>query len=219
MNDNSDVSLAQRVTTLEVKLMDLELAIAKLQGHDVSPCPQHGFGAGSGQQEPNQQDIDPSPSRDPGTRPASTVTLRPHTFGSHISPSQPSPPPAPDFNGISAEQYNELTALLLRERSARKLLEGQLAQLQRDMDQLRDIHRSSDEDRLLMPSSSDHGSFRTNPHQSTDPAAPRLEAGTRQKPGRVGDDGHVDTYRSSAEQIYHQAPVETTQRNQLAGMI
>ena len=40
--DNNEASLAHRVGTLEVKLMDLEFAIAKLQGHDISPFQQSG---------------------------------------------------------------------------------------------------------------------------------------------------------------------------------
>ena len=52
---DNETSLAHRVGTLEVKLMDLEFAIAKLQGHDISPFQPSGPGDQLLQQQQQQQ--------------------------------------------------------------------------------------------------------------------------------------------------------------------
>lgn len=165
--DSNETSLARRVGTLEVKLMDLEFAIAKLQGHDISPFQPSGTGSQLPQKQPTDtrpkmQSAPPlqdpnlllgslrstppivtpprsSPAADP--RPDSTATIRPQTSSQYSSNSHQnvySPPSNPDFSGISVEQYSALTTLVRREQTARKLLEAQLVQMKTEMQSLRD---------------------------------------------------------------------------------
>lgn len=176
MQDNSDTGLAQRVATLEVKLMDLELAIAKLQSQDVPAFHPNELDDHTPEQQPHPDDTEggelqpPPPIRDPSflftsihstpvvTPPRSSpaadanresgVTVRPQTSGLRPSSSHDS-----EFRGISVEQYSALTTLVRREQTARKLLESQMTQLRKDMEQLRE----GDQDRRPRPP--DPGSF------------------------------------------------------------
>ncbi|KAI1956594.1 hypothetical protein LOZ12_003670 [Ophidiomyces ophidiicola] len=152
MQEDCDASLTQRISTLEVKLMDLEFAIAKLQGSDLSPiqpfppAPSKVTNSGPHVPVPPVMASEEPPSRDttsvrPSTvdtqRPTSTATLRPHTAAlqSH-PPMSPSPFSSP---GISVEQYSALTTLVRREQTARKLLEHQVQDLQREVELLRGL--------------------------------------------------------------------------------
>ncbi|KAN0077932.1 hypothetical protein V8E54_006236 [Elaphomyces granulatus] len=147
----ADVTLEQRVITLEVKLMDLELAIAKIQGRGDDAArggtrdkTQHGFA--SIQHRPSHGPlayIPPTASQESlhsaspmmvDGRPTSISTLRAHTC--RQAPWQMSSFSIPDVNSISIAQYSALITLLRREQSARKALEHQVAQLQEDLQRL-----------------------------------------------------------------------------------
>jgi hypothetical protein len=147
----ADVTLEQRVITLEVKLMDLELAIAKIQGRGDDAArggtrdkTQHGFA--STQRRPSHGPlayIPPTASQESlhsaspvmvDGRPTSISTLRAHTC--RPAPWQMSSFSIPDVNSISIAQYSALITLLRREQSARKALEHQVAQLQEDLQRL-----------------------------------------------------------------------------------
>ncbi|EEP75456.1 predicted protein [Uncinocarpus reesii 1704] len=172
MQEDNDVNLTQRVSTLEVKLMDLEFAIAKMQGSNISPItpspippPKPMNSAQNADSEhltpqlphplrssPYQDTAPPRTSPTTTDRPISTATLRPHTAAAHSSPPiSPYPFTSP---GISVEQYSALTTLVRREQSARKHLEKQVLQLQQEVQQLRASSRSG-QDSFLRASSPD----------------------------------------------------------------
>lgn len=152
-----DATVEQRLTTIEVKLMDLEFAISKIQGTDNNvfskPPP-------ATSPEPMNALLSPNPTpRSPNDassivseattqssasfgggedRPISTATLRPSMIYSQ------QPPPwqnnswsSMNLHGISIEQYSALVTLVRREQTARKALENQVTQLQEEMQQFR----------------------------------------------------------------------------------
>jgi len=149
MMQEPDVTLAQRVITLEVKLMDLELAIAKMQGHrddgaqggardkiqhgfsSTYHCPSHGPPAYIPSSASQESLHSASPVMIDG-RSTSMSTLRAHN-ACRQAPWQMSSFSIPDVNSISIAQYSALITLLRREQSARKTLEHQVAQLQEDL--------------------------------------------------------------------------------------
>ncbi|KAL1960549.1 hypothetical protein VTO42DRAFT_7128 [Malbranchea cinnamomea] len=182
VQDNNEASLAHRVATLEVKLMDLEFAIAKLQGHDISPFQPTRAGDESQEQQPSEaapQTHQAPPLQDPSfllsslrstplvtpprsspsgdSRPVSIATIRPHTSSQH--PSSPQnifmSHSNTDFSGISVEQYAALTTLVRREQTARKLLETELMQMRKELQQLRNGKQQSGVSSSSRPSSED----------------------------------------------------------------
>ncbi|ODH47123.1 hypothetical protein GX48_06777 [Paracoccidioides brasiliensis] len=227
MQDSSDTNLAQRVNMLEVKLMDLEFAIAKLQGHDVSPVKQP-FDKSMRRHSPYQKDTDaprfissfqssPSitpPRTSPSTdRPSSTVTLRPQTSCHHVS-CQTLSTSVSDFKGISVEQYSALTTLMRREQTARKLLEEQIFQLQRDVAFLNSAQPPMAHGSFFLPSYSD-SSERISPRnrrcsdrrgsQSTEPD---------------GGDVFTDAHQRKIDDAYRRVNIGPLERyHHLAGMI
>ncbi|EGE82548.1 hypothetical protein BDDG_05492 [Blastomyces dermatitidis ATCC 18188] len=226
MQDNSDTGLAQRVNMLEVKLMDLEFAIAKLQGHDFCPVKQT-FEAGMRRNPPynsNQQatvtkalpsnfvsSFTPPRSSPTPDRPDSTATLRPYTASHNASCQTPSSF-ASDFKGISVEQYSALTTLVRREQTARKLLEQQIFQLQRDVSQLQSYQRPTGQQSFLLPSysdSSDRLSSRRGSDRKTNHDPPETDS----------DDGFMAAHHRKIEDAYRRANMETPERNRVVGMI
>ncbi|PGH04781.1 hypothetical protein GX51_03265 [Blastomyces parvus] len=233
MQDNSETGLAQRVNMLEVKLMDLEFAIAKLQGHDVSPAKQT-FEAGMRRNSPysHQQgtatatnalpssfvssfvsspSITPPRTSPTPDRPDSTATLRPYTASHSVSCQTPSSFTS-DFKGISVEQYSALTTLVRREQTARKLLEQQILQLQRDVSQLQSSQPHTGQHSFLLPSYSD-SSDRLSPRRGSDRKTNHDRAETD------SDDGFMEAHHRKIEDAYRRANMETPERNRLAGMI
>lgn len=164
MQNNENASLEQRLTTLEVKLIDLEFALARMQRGASSPgdqprhhkkppnsdagCKRHVRKHSSGyfppvdstatSSSPPQQEEPPEPDR-----PLSTSTVRPN--GQHRAPTLqiPSTSSLADYSGISVEQYSALVMLLRREQSARRSLESQVSSLADDMHQLQRVVRDS----------------------------------------------------------------------------
>ncbi|PGH35801.1 hypothetical protein GX50_01385 [[Emmonsia] crescens] len=227
MQDNSESGLAQRVNMLEVKLMDLEFAIAKLQGHDVSPAKQT-FDTSMRRNSPyNQHNTHAPPPRfvssfqsspsitPPRTsptpdRPDSTATLRPHTASHNASCQTPSSFVS-DFKGISVEQYSALTTLVRREQTARKLLEDQIFQLQRDVSQLQSSQRPIGHQNFLLPSYSDSSDRLSSRRGSDRKVSERVEMDS--------DDGFMEAHHKKIEDAYRRANMETPERNRIAGMI
>lgn len=152
-----DATVEQRLTTIEVKLMDLEFAISKIQGTDnnvfskppaSSPEPRNmSLSPNLATASPNdaasvvsEATTQSSASFGGGgeERPISTSTLRPSMIYSQ------QPPPwqnnswsSINLHGISIEQYSALVTLVRREQTARKALENQVTQLQEEMQQFR----------------------------------------------------------------------------------
>ncbi|KAF7159038.1 hypothetical protein CNMCM5623_004271 [Aspergillus felis] len=159
MQHSEDISLEQRLTTLEVKLIDLEFAIARMQNVRAEPSPT---------EAPKENNV-PTPTKSrrhvrnkssahiqsaspgelksdeftPDGRPISTATIRP----SNLQPSQALQPPSSislsDFSGISVEQYSALVMLLRREQTARRNLETQVTSLKEDIEQLQRLANNS----------------------------------------------------------------------------
>lgn len=151
-----DATVEQRLTTIEVKLMDLEFAISKIQGTDnnvFSKPPASSLEPRNASPSPNSASRSPndassivseattqsSASFGGGEdRPISTATLRPSMIYSQ------QPPPwqnnswsSMNLHSISIEQYSALVTLIRREQTARKALESQVTQLQEEMQQFR----------------------------------------------------------------------------------
>ncbi|KAJ5554968.1 hypothetical protein N7461_003438 [Penicillium sp. DV-2018c] len=143
MQQDDNATLEQRLTTLEVKLIDLEFAIARMQTsnpeNDKPSRPRHPASTGSfssRRQKPailSSADSDPSPLPSANTRPSSTSTIRPETMNSRTLRPAPSATSLSDYNGVSIEQYSTLVTLLRREQTARRNLEAQVGGLRDDI--------------------------------------------------------------------------------------
>ncbi|PGH27608.1 hypothetical protein AJ80_00621 [Polytolypa hystricis UAMH7299] len=240
MGDGGETSLAQRVATLEVKLMDLEFAIAKLQGQGISPIRPTPFERASRQPSPHTKDHEPSNSsgRDPSTfigsadsstdsnpsqashagdHRTSVTTIRPRASSQQLSSLQPSS--VSDFTGISVDQYSALTTLVRREQTARKQLEEQLLELQRDIAQMRHAYRISMQGSFLLPGS-DSASF----HRTVRPmfSSPSINMDSRAADGGMDMDresSYLDSYYTRTEDVYGRPNIEAPARKQIVGMI
>ncbi|KAF7585843.1 hypothetical protein BBP40_009978 [Aspergillus hancockii] len=154
MQHDESVSLEQRLTTLEVKLIDLEFAIARMQTERNEPSPTGASGRNKSQnagQHQRKKSTTPShPSGSEGTasigdRPLSTATIRPSPQSLHRSKTlqNPSVTSLTDSHGISVEQYSALVMLLRREQNARRSLENEVSGLRSDIQQLQQLARNS----------------------------------------------------------------------------
>lgn len=158
MQQDDGLTVEQRLNTLEVKMIDLEFAIARIQS---SPIENPSTERSSRQKDaaatdsfiPQMRnkisgflgsvDRDESPSplgALPAARPASTTTIRPETMHSRTIRPAPSATSLSDFGGVSIEQYSTLVTLLRREQTARRNLESQVSSLR---DDLRHIQRAA----------------------------------------------------------------------------
>lgn len=150
-----DATVEQRLTTIEVKLMDLEFAISKIQGTDNNVFSKPPVSS----PEPIKASLSPdsaarSSSNDASSfiseattqssasfgggedRPISTATLRPNMiYSQQPAPWQNNSWSSMNLHGISIEQYSALVTLVRREQTARKALENQVTQLQEEMQQ------------------------------------------------------------------------------------
>lgn len=156
MQQNDNVTMEQRMTTLEVKLIDLEFAIARIQDKRSDPLPTKKSpdtarmpGKRSLEKStpmptpPPNQDLDPL-EVETQERPVSTSTIRPNTLHRSRTYQPPTTPHRVDTgSSISIEQYSALVMLLRREQSARRHLEGQISDLRDDVQQLQLLSRRS----------------------------------------------------------------------------
>lgn len=151
MQNHDNLTIEQRVTTLEVKLIDLEFAIARLQDKrgDSSPTAKS-----TSKKSLTPDGRQPAPLFSPATgssnsprisedRPVSTGTVRPNLHRSRTYQPPSSPPQIDGASSISIEQYSALVTLLRREQSARRNLEGQVSSLRDDIQQLQKMARDS----------------------------------------------------------------------------
>ncbi|RHZ54134.1 uncharacterized protein CDV56_101984 [Aspergillus thermomutatus] len=159
MQHSEDISLEQRLTTLEVKLIDLEFAIARMQNVRAEPSPaespkenkassptksrRHVRNKSSAHlQSPGTGELK-SDEFTPDSRPVSTATIRPSNLQRLRTLQTSSSTSLSDFNGISVEQYSALVMLLRREQTARRNLETQVASLKEDIQQLQQLASNS----------------------------------------------------------------------------
>lgn len=158
MQQDDGLTVEQRLNTIEVKMIDLEFAIARMQSSSteapqterssrprypstsdhrpshVRNKPSYGY---IGTSEPDEA---PSPLGNFSSgRPTSTGTIRPENMNSRLRPT-PSASSLSDFNGVSIEQYSALITLLRREQTARRNLETQVTGLR---DDIRHIQRAA----------------------------------------------------------------------------
>ncbi|KAJ5800805.1 uncharacterized protein N7518_002873 [Penicillium psychrosexuale] len=153
MHQDDGVTLEQRLTTLEVKLIDLEFAIARMQTNGPEPTeklsrPRHPPSAESypPRSKPtaflstSDRDDSPSPLPTIPARPSSTSTIRADTMNTRTLRPVPSATSLSDYHGVSIEQYSTLVTLLRREQTARRNLETQVGGLRND---IRDLQRAA----------------------------------------------------------------------------
>lgn len=160
MQNDDSVTLEQRMTTLEVKLIDLEFAIGRIQDKQGDAAPSTKKSPDTARMAGKQQCIEkPSPTPTPTPpinqgldpleieiqeRPVSTSTVRPNTLHRSRTYQLPSTPhPVDTGSSISIEQYSALVMLLRREQSARRHLESQISDLRDDVQQLQLLSRRS----------------------------------------------------------------------------
>ncbi|KAJ5925549.1 hypothetical protein N7454_008188 [Penicillium verhagenii] len=169
MQQDDGLTVEQRLNTLEVKMIDLEFAIARMQSSPIdSPTerlsrvkrtpssepntlhtrnkPSSGYlGAPDRERERDrdrerERDESPSPlTTFPAVRPSSTSTIRQETMNRSLR-AAPSTTSLSEFSGVSIEQYSTLVTLLRREQTARRNLETQVSGLR---DDLRHIQRAA----------------------------------------------------------------------------
>lgn len=166
MQNPERIDYEERIVTLEIKLMDLELAISKLQTGSTSPirhrshfaAPERHESVGSyfSSDPPKASElaqgsratISPNFSSEPGQvdpreRPTSVATtLKPGPSAQYVSPRKGSPDHSTrsSFTGFTIEQYTTLITLIRREQSARMLLEQQVTTLQKQLERISPPH-------------------------------------------------------------------------------
>ncbi|KAL5336567.1 hypothetical protein BJX70DRAFT_276678 [Aspergillus crustosus] len=159
MQHDENATLEQRLTTLEVKLIDLEFAIARMQnGRGDTPTdspPQKGSKEASRHKRqkssihspPSNSDDSPTSDYVSGAeRPVSTATIRPGISEIHRARALQAPSMVSlhsDSSAISVQQYSALVMLLRREQTARRNLEQQVTGLREDIDRIHQMARDS----------------------------------------------------------------------------
>lgn len=141
LDEPADV-LAERVASLEVKLMDLELAMVRFQNQS-QPKPQaSGSGSVSGSKLPVPSGSTKRPEAESRSLPRkvrrTTASQGAHNAdgksnGSGKSDETPTPSPSPT---IAREEYDQLVQLVHHERSMRSDLEGEVQSLRQDVRKL-----------------------------------------------------------------------------------
>lgn len=157
---NDSVSLEERVNTLEVKLVDFEYAIAKLQGNfSKAPLPAKTPKRRSVHELFPEPDIPRTTSRptqsqtflsspddspvehtefeesDTGQRISRTSTIRPATAQPRSRQKSRGPSPVPVTQ--TADHFEKILTLVRDEQAARHRLETQVGEMQKELDELR----------------------------------------------------------------------------------
>jgi hypothetical protein len=168
MIGNVDASVEQRITTVEVKLIDLECAIANLQGHEVPPrtllgkpprrrkalqdlspqatsrsasnpaiLPQSSFDSFSTGSSSSTSESRHNVTTEHRKSVANTVRPGPTAAQFDTSTAAASQQPHPAQPLRSEDEFTKLMAMLTQEQAARRGLEGQLLDLQKQINELR----------------------------------------------------------------------------------
>ncbi|CRG86048.1 hypothetical protein PISL3812_03051 [Talaromyces islandicus] len=217
-----DASVDQRLTTIEVKLMDLEFAIAKMQGFgsdglnktaentpEKAKLTTQNIAAYRDQLcTASETSSESSASFGGNARPISTSTLRPSMALSQPPPWQTESPS--NLHSISIEQYSALVTLVRREQTARKALESQVALLQEEMQSLRrssGLPASPPGTLYPIPSpDSDDGRYRRRRTMSSPRKTSETSAETRNSESRRRD----SPYRRSRSNTGRRTPSSRT---------
>ncbi|KAL8762459.1 MAG: hypothetical protein Q9184_001542 [Pyrenodesmia sp. 2 TL-2023] len=167
MQSQENISLGERLITLEIKLMDFEYAISKMQAdiktvdvksptedisqhYEASPQPPSNP---TFLHAPPKPEIEMSPSSNYDKSPESTPGIQQLPFGIHHPANQPKPRPTSiattlkpahdnrssrnSMTELAIEHYTTLITLIRREQSARIRLEDQVSDLQREIRSLK----------------------------------------------------------------------------------
>lgn len=164
MFGNGDATVEQRVTTVEVKLVDLECAIANLQGHQLAPTavlrnpPRRGKVSQDLSRKASAQSfrsaaIFPKSSFDSFSTESSTSNSKAdrmdeyrESMANPVRPERAAPSnastavgaqPPPAAQSYAEGEYDRLMSILTREQEARRGLESQLNDLQKQINELR----------------------------------------------------------------------------------
>ena len=164
MQHQEHIGLEERVVTLEIKLMDFEYALSKIQAGSSTSLRRHSHPVGLTKRQESRdsyfssetpQSVEASPALPQGTPPASpskfvheTIpTPRPTSVATTLKPSSSGPHTAhrkensidrsvrSSLTGLTIDHYTTLITLIRHEQSARVRLEQQVLQLQRRLDQ------------------------------------------------------------------------------------
>ena len=164
MPNQEPIGLEERIVTLEIKLMDFEYAISKLQAGSTSPSwqysheikmtqPQDSLCSNLSSNQP-QASIEPSalpPEKPPMTsshfiHSTSTPKPRPTSVATTLKPGTSPRKGSIDrssrssLTGLTIEHYTTLITLIRHEQSARVQLEQQVAMLQQRLDYISPLH-------------------------------------------------------------------------------
>lgn len=128
MQRDDNATPEQRLNTLEVKMIDLEFAIARMQTHaSETPRSKHQTSDTLPRKSAAIPPVNETSSS--ALRPPSISTIRPEKT---IRPA-PSATSLSEYQGVSIEQYSALITLLRREQTARRSLESQVGNLRDDI--------------------------------------------------------------------------------------
>ncbi|KAL4884237.1 hypothetical protein BJY04DRAFT_206055 [Aspergillus karnatakaensis] len=157
MQHDENATLEQRLTTLEVKLIDLEFAIARMQSGQTpteSPNQKNSKNTSDHKRQkssthtptPNNDDSPTTDYLSANERPVSTATIRPSLSEIHRARALQAPSMVSlhsDSGAISVQQYSALVMLLRREQTARRNLEQQVNGLREDIERIHQMARDS----------------------------------------------------------------------------
>lgn len=168
MQDQERIGLEERIITLEIKLMDFEYAISKLQAGSTSPSRRHSQFDTEGQESVNSYvssdrraaPIEPSPTipqtsppaspskfahdTNPKPRPTSIATTLKPSHSGHTTHHKGSIDQSTHSSlaSLTIDHYTTLITLIRHEQSARMRLEQQVSVLQGRLDHLSQPHSS-----------------------------------------------------------------------------
>ncbi len=171
MQNQDQIGLEERVVTLEIKLMDFEYAISKLQAGSTSPSRRHSDRIEMAERQNSVESYLSSDHRQPlikasPTLPQETPPVSPSNFAHESTPQQrptsvattlkasTSGPYASapkgslerstrsSLTGLTIEHYTTLITLIRHEQSSRVRLEQQVLMLQQQLDRISPSHSS-----------------------------------------------------------------------------
>ncbi|RDW74427.1 uncharacterized protein DSM5745_07089 [Aspergillus mulundensis] len=242
MQNDDNASLDQRMTTLEVKLIDLEFAIARMQsGRAETPAesqnqkssqsPRHkrqkssAKSKSSGQSPPSSRDDSPDTENLPSAeRPLSTSTIRPSPSDIHRARALQAPSMvslhSSDSGAISVQQYSALVMLLRREQTARRNLEQQVSGLREDIERLTRMAQDSMGVGTMYPIRSVESEeyMRVRPDDSSPVSSPRRIPANLPSPIHIKSDSESMYSRDTADPKPFR-PWQPARRIQIANMI
>jgi hypothetical protein len=238
-------TMEQRLTTLEVKFIDHEYAIAELQGCDITrPVASANVPKRRSVQdifpETNDQQFSTPTASQGGTflsSPADSPTLADdfdhstqHHRSSNVPTLRPTTDNSPYSNLITTDPFDAFMALVATEQAARRKLEEQVAELQAQVDELRNasyLPRRPSAYPTPSPESR-HSTIASRGHQTRLPLGlPRSRVGSDETSRfsvtdadeSGAEDGFLDTFETPRETQESRFSFESNYASPTAGMI